>query len=82
MQNCLMTSPVVKSLHGNKFCKHQSPECLGFQGAQTKKSRLFFKILFIYKIRRTVLEWSCAFDLNHLDSNEQCRTPRGDLILL
>lgn len=42
MQNCLMTSPVVKSLHDNKFCKHQSPECLGFQGAQTKKNGAYF----------------------------------------
>lgn len=83
MQNCLMTSPVVKSLHDNKFCKHQSPECLGFQRAQTKKiSRFYFKILFIHKIRRNVLECSCAFDLTHLGSNEQCRTPRGDVTLL
>lgn len=49
---------------------------------QEKISRLFLKILFIHKIRRSVLEWSCAFDLTHLDSNEQSRTPRGDLILL
>lgn len=28
------------------------------------------------------MEWSCAFDLTHLGSIEQCRTPRGDVTLL
>lgn len=53
-----------------------------FRELKKKVLRLFLKIMFIHKIRRSVLEWSCAFDMTHLDSNEQCRTPRGELILL
>lgn len=29
-----------------------------------------------------MFEWSCAFDLYHLDNDEQRRTPMGDLILM